>query len=202
MVLMIIFSLLKRSISLETTILFIDSCPSENAGGIGDLKVRIKGRTVSCLSPCKKWNYPPPYGLGRSEKQSPGDMLCCPTPPISPQTCRSGIVESTNYVRMIHSVCPTAYSYAYDDKAGLHNCPGGTSFDVTLCPRGNQDMISESFKNMGGGELKNVQKFVPYTKKFAFYFSFMLQFDPAKSVQSKSFYSESVESVESTDTNN
>ena len=32
--------------------------------------------------------------------------------------------------------CPTAYSYAYDDQAGLHSCSTPMSFDVTLCPLG------------------------------------------------------------------
>ncbi|MUG94121.1 hypothetical protein F7734_17690 [Scytonema sp. UIC 10036] len=42
----------------------------------------------------------------------------------------------TNFVRTVHQVCPTAYSYAYDDVNGLHDCPTQKSFDVTLCPVG------------------------------------------------------------------
>ncbi len=56
--------------------------------------------------------------------------MCCPTPPISPQQCRSGPVINTQYVQSIHRNCPTAYSYAYDDEAGLHNCPGIYFFSI------------------------------------------------------------------------
>lgn len=31
-------------------------------------------------------------------------------------------------------MCPTAYSYAYDDTAGLHACPSEVSFEVVFCP--------------------------------------------------------------------
>ena len=111
----------------------LDDCPM-NEKDVGDLRVYKNNKVVACLSPCKKWNFPPPYGLGNSELQEPGVLLCCPTPPIDPEMCRAGPVESTQYVNLIHAKCPTAYSYAYDDEAGLHNCPGETSFDVTLCP--------------------------------------------------------------------
>lgn len=111
----------------------LDKCPtSENF--VNDLRVRdASGRTVMCLAPCKKWNYPSPYGLGKDERIDPGLHLCCPTPPVSPQECRQGIVEKTKYVDLIHKSCPSAYSYSYDDEAGLHNCPNDTSFIVTFC---------------------------------------------------------------------
>ena len=114
--------------------MFVDACPTNEVEGVGDLRVFSNGKVVACLSPCKKWNFPPPYGLGLPETQSPGDFLCCPTPPIDPLTCRAGPVVGSQYVNLIHQVCPTAYSYSYDDEAGLHNCPGETSFDVTICP--------------------------------------------------------------------
>jgi hypothetical protein len=28
------------------------------------------------------------------------------------------------FYQAVHANCPSAYSYAYDDAAGLHNCPG------------------------------------------------------------------------------
>ena len=113
----------------------LDECPTDEVYGIGDLRVFSNGRVVACLSPCKKWNYPPPYGLGRPEINEPGVFMCCPTPPIQSAQCRTGPVIQTRYVQAVHRSCPTAYSYAYDDAAGLHNCPGETSFDVTLCPK-------------------------------------------------------------------
>jgi len=113
--------------------LSLGACPT-NEADVGDLRVVKNGRTVQCLAPCKKWNYPPPFGLGRPEDQDPGLHLCCPTPPIWPEECRAGIVVRTQYVNLIHRDCPTAYSYSYDDEAGLHNCPNGVNFRVTFCP--------------------------------------------------------------------
>jgi len=111
----------------------LNHCPT-NEDNVGDLRVIKNGRTVQCLSPCKKWNYPYPFGLGRSEVTAPGVNLCCPTPPISPNTCRAGPIVRTKYVNLVHQECPTAYAYSYDDQAGLHNCPNGVSFRVTFCP--------------------------------------------------------------------
>ncbi len=90
-------------------------------------------------------------GPGKPESADPGLHLCCPTP-IDPATgqctaanacmtsgscSNSGDPRSvvhTEYVSAMRSMCPTAYSYAYDDAAGLHNCPSETGFEVTFCP--------------------------------------------------------------------
>lgn len=109
------------------------------------------GRTIACLSPCKKWNYPAPYGLGQPEGQDPGLHMCCPTPIdpatgmctaanqcMTPDACREPAdpvsVVHTAYVAAVHATCPTAYAYSYDDAAGLHSCPADTAFEVTFCP--------------------------------------------------------------------
>jgi hypothetical protein len=142
--------------------LTLDACPTaEDLGGavfpaFADVDLRVAdplspGRALACMSPCKAWQYPAPYGLGRPESQDPGLHLCCPTPidPASgqcttangcmtPDACRStsdplGVVH-TDYVAVIHTRCPTAYSYSYDDAAGLHACPAATGFEVTFCP--------------------------------------------------------------------
>jgi hypothetical protein len=97
----------------------LDKCPQSEIKGIGDLRIIRNGQLVGCLSPCKKWNYPYPYGLGQPETVSPGLDMCCPTPPISPQQCSSGPVIQTNFVNQVRNNCPSAYSYAYDDQAGL-----------------------------------------------------------------------------------
>lgn len=118
----------------STCAVSLNSCPTNEIDGLGDLRVFVNGKVVMCLSPCKRWNYPAPYGMGQPENVDPGLHMCCPTPPVSVDDCRNGDVVRTNYVNLIHSVCPSAYSYAYDDLGGLHNCPAGTSFDVTFCP--------------------------------------------------------------------
>jgi len=111
----------------------LDACPT-GENHVGDLRVQKNGRTVQCLAPCKKWNFPPPFGLGQPENIDPGLHLCCPTPPIYPEECRTNIVVSTQYVNLVHRDCPTAYSYSYDDEAGLHVCPNEVNFQVTFCP--------------------------------------------------------------------
>ena len=97
----------------------LDSCPTNENNDLGDLRVIKDWQVVACLSPCKKWNYPPPYGFGRNEHEWSGEYMCCPTPPITPQQCKSGPVVQTNYVQNVRSNCPSAYSYAYDDANGL-----------------------------------------------------------------------------------
>jgi Thaumatin family len=143
--------------------LTLDACPSnDNLSGGGafpafaavDLRVKDPAdasRTIACMAPCKEWNYPAPYGLGKSEALDPGLHLCCPTPIdpasgnctagngcIGPDACRAASdplsVVHTSYVGLIHARCPSAYSYSYDDAQGLHACPSTTGFEVTFCP--------------------------------------------------------------------
>lgn len=91
------------------------------------------GQTIACMAPCKKWNWPAPLGLGNSERSGMGLDFCCPTPPVSVGQCRRGAVVQSQYVNLIHRDCPSAYSYAYDDEGGLHNCPNPTDFVVNFC---------------------------------------------------------------------
>jgi hypothetical protein len=141
--------------------LSLASCPGdENMSGSGvfpayaheDLRVRdARGNVIACMAPCKKWNYPAPYGLGQSEGAEPGLHMCCPTPidPASGQCTEANhcmtspacndagdplSVVHTSYVAAIHAMCPSAYSFAYDDAAGLHACPSDTGFEVVFCP--------------------------------------------------------------------
>jgi len=148
-------------VSSDCSRLTLAGCPGdENLSGNGlysayaheDLRVRdASGRVIACMAPCKKWNYPAPYGLGQSESSDPGLHLCCPTP-VDPQSgqctaangcmtaeaCRAPSdplsVVHTSYVGAMHAMCPSAYAYAYDDAAGLHACPSDTRFEVTFCP--------------------------------------------------------------------
>ncbi len=110
----------------------LDACPS-NENTVGDLRVMRNGKVVQCLAPCKKWNYPQPYGMNQPEKSGTGLDYCCPTPPVSTEQCRAGSVVNTQYVNLIHRDCPTAYSYAYDDEGGLHSCPNPINFNVNIC---------------------------------------------------------------------
>lgn len=112
--------------------LLLSDCPQDENSDLGDLTVDCRSNNpVACLSPCKKWNYPEPYGYGRDEQEGDGRMFCCPDP-VTPEECRSGIVVDTDYVHLVRSACPTAYSYSYDDEGGLHNCPSSASFTVNF----------------------------------------------------------------------
>jgi hypothetical protein len=57
---------------------------------------------------------------------------------MSSQSCNNAgdplSVVHTSYVAAIHSMCPSAYSFAYDAAAGLHACPSDTTFEITFCP--------------------------------------------------------------------
>jgi hypothetical protein len=137
----------------DCSMLTLDACPiAEDLGGAvypayADRDLRVQD--VGCMSPCKAWNYPAPYGLGRAESQDPGLHLCCPTPLapaqctiangcMTPQACRATTdplgVTHTEYVKRVHARCPTAYAYSYDDEAGLHACPADAGFRVVFCP--------------------------------------------------------------------
>ncbi|MBI2393904.1 MAG: RICIN domain-containing protein [Deltaproteobacteria bacterium] len=148
-------------VSSDCSGLSLDRCPgAEDLSGRGrfpayaheDLRVRDgAGRVIGCMAPCKRWNYPAPWGRGQPESVDPGLHLCCPTP-IDPtsggctidrscmtsQACSNAAeplsVVRTAYVAAMRSMCPSAYSYAYDDAAGLHACSSETSFEVVFCP--------------------------------------------------------------------
>ena len=144
------------SISLTPggSMLTLDACPvAEDLGGsvfpaYADRSLRVAD--VGCMSPCKAWSYPAPYGLHLPESQDPGLHLCCPTPIdpgtgqctaangcITPAACRAASdplsVVHTDYVQLVHARCPTAYAYSYDDDAGLHACSADTGFRVEFC---------------------------------------------------------------------
>lgn len=110
--------------------LLLSDCPRNEKNELGDLTVIGRSdNQVACLSPCKKWNYPAPYGNGRNEQEAEGRLLCCPDP-VTSEDCRRGIVVNTDYVKLVRQACPTAYSFSYDDEGGLHNCPSSASYVV------------------------------------------------------------------------
>ena len=119
--------------STFTCNLSFGSCPSNEAFGLGDLRVQRNGSTVMCLSPCKRWSFPHPYGLGNSETDGLGRELCC-AGGISSKDCNVGRVVQTQYVQTVRAKCPTSYSFAYDDLGGTHTCPLQSNFSVTFCP--------------------------------------------------------------------
>eukprot|EP00451_Oxyrrhis_marina_P014385 CAMPEP_0204321832 /NCGR_PEP_ID=MMETSP0469-20131031/8370_1 /ASSEMBLY_ACC=CAM_ASM_000384 /TAXON_ID=2969 /ORGANISM="Oxyrrhis marina" /LENGTH=309 /DNA_ID=CAMNT_0051303155 /DNA_START=28 /DNA_END=957 /DNA_ORIENTATION=- len=120
----------------------VDKCPSSEAvAGIGNLDLRVRdpstGAVVGCYSPCGKLTY---SNWNNKEGTHTVDdpvaaPYCCPTPPVSPDACRTGPVPKSQYVAAVHEYCPGVYGYAYDDGAGLCSCPAGTKYEMTFfCP--------------------------------------------------------------------
>jgi len=151
---------------VDATTLDLHSCPSgEDLSGWGNWSsVNVNGKAVSlrsvdlriidksnrvigCMSPCKRLNWSPPYGLGQDEGKDAAMWMCCPTPTpnncnpaqgcILPNTCRQGPIESTQFVDAVHKMAPGVYAYSYDDGVGLHACPAGVvKYTMEFCPSG------------------------------------------------------------------
>lgn len=128
---------------VDCSALSYDSCPSnENVDKAGALDLKMRhpktNQVFGCYSPCSKltlrsWNNV--IAAGHTPNDDVAAPYCCPTPPESPEACRTGPVGSTQYVQAVHKMCPGVYGYAYDDGMGLMTCQTGTIYDLTLfCP--------------------------------------------------------------------
>lgn len=74
-----------------------------------------------CLSACAKYNSP---------------EYCC-----TGQYDGSGKCSPNYYSKAAKSVCPDAYSYAYDDQSSTFSVPTGGGFQVVFCPGGRSTNI-------------------------------------------------------------
>jgi hypothetical protein len=79
---------------VDASRLDLNKCPSDEIinGKSYDLRLYDNNRIIGCMSPCKKLNYPAPYGYGMNENEDPALHMCCPTPACStgsPLTCRT-----------------------------------------------------------------------------------------------------------------
>uniref|UniRef100_A0A914E019 Thaumatin-like protein n=1 Tax=Acrobeloides nanus TaxID=290746 RepID=A0A914E019_9BILA len=84
-----------------------------------ELKVYKNGHVASVNSACMKFNT---------------DQYCCRGAYGSPSTCNPNNWPF-NYAAVFKQACPTAYSYAYDDKSSTFTCRGSdgrTSPDYTV----------------------------------------------------------------------
>ena len=77
-----------------------------------------------CLSACAKYNQ---------------DSYCCTGSYDGPGKC-----SSNYYSKAAKSMCPDAYSYAYDDKTSTFIVPQGAGFQVIFCPGGRSTNIIAS----------------------------------------------------------
>eukprot|EP00419_Tripos_fusus_P049330 CAMPEP_0172821232 /NCGR_PEP_ID=MMETSP1075-20121228/15800_1 /TAXON_ID=2916 /ORGANISM="Ceratium fusus, Strain PA161109" /LENGTH=414 /DNA_ID=CAMNT_0013662029 /DNA_START=180 /DNA_END=1424 /DNA_ORIENTATION=- len=129
--------------------LALDQCPvTEDMGAAGtgvDLGVRhpkfgksTNSNSVGCYSPCSKMlfnQWGNRLATGRPASDPTVAPYCCPTPPESPEQCRAGPIDNTQFVRGVHRMCPGVYGYAYDDGMGLLKCTPDTVYTVTFyCP--------------------------------------------------------------------
>ncbi|XP_057432158.1 thaumatin-like protein [Lotus japonicus] len=78
------------------------------------LIVERQGKVVGCKSACL---------AARS------DRYCCTGEFANPKTCKP-----TVFSRLFKTVCPHAYSYPYDDAAGLKTCNKASRYVITFCP--------------------------------------------------------------------
>lgn len=74
-----------------------------------------------CLSACAKYN---------------SDQYCCTGSYDGPGKC-----SANYYSKAAKSVCPDAYSYAYDDQDSTFSVPQGGGFQVIFCPGGRSTNI-------------------------------------------------------------
>lgn len=79
-----------------------------------------------CLSACASTN-------------SPQD--CCSGDYNDPKVCKPNL-----YSKSAKTVCPDAYSFAYDDQTSTFIIPTGGGWEVTFCPEGRSTNILAKFK--------------------------------------------------------
>jgi len=70
----------------------------------------------SCMSLCTSTHLP---------------EYCCQN--LTPTACQKSPIVNTSYVKQVNQKCPYVYAHAYDDKRGLHTCPGDTNIILTFC---------------------------------------------------------------------
>ncbi|CAA0830340.1 Pathogenesis-related thaumatin superfamily protein [Striga hermonthica] len=93
------------------------ACPVDisNNGCPDELAVRDpSGGAIGCKSACLAFNQP---------------QYCCTGDYGTPDKC-----PPTFYSMIFKSMCPQAYSYAYDDKTSTFTCPTGGDYLITFCP--------------------------------------------------------------------
>jgi hypothetical protein len=71
-------------------------------------------------------------------------------------------VKDTEYVRMVHQMCPGVYGYAYDDGMGLIRCETTATYEMTyFCPSPFQQPSSLPSEG-GGGDLSSPWEAGPF----------------------------------------
>jgi len=106
--------------------------PSYNSVNLGVTNPSATSSIAGCFSPCSKFSFLQWNPMGSlSPSNSEAILYCCPGP-ITSEQCSAGPVANSDYVQLIHAMCPGVYAYAYDDGNGLFTCKAGTHFTVTF----------------------------------------------------------------------
>ncbi|XP_028788127.1 pathogenesis-related protein 5-like [Neltuma alba] len=108
------------------------NCPSQ-------LAMKEDGKVIACRSACDVFKT---------------DEYCCRGQHGNPGTCLP-----SNYSKSFKSVCPVAYSYAYDDPTSVLTC-SGADFVVTFCGSRNQTLPT-SHDNQHPCNASNAHKAIP-----------------------------------------
>jgi len=122
--------------TVDCSALSVAHCPcDEQLGNRPPTSLKASGPksqdAIGCYSPCSKYTY----AWDKDPKDAESAPYCCPTPPETPETCRSGPVATSKYVQAVHAMCPGVSGYAYDTQHGLLGCPAGTKYVLTFyCP--------------------------------------------------------------------
>lgn len=122
--------------------LSLDKCPCKEQLGENKFDMQVvnsnTNEVVGCYSPCSKLTLPErdnDVARGKRAKDEDVAPYCCPSPPATPESCREGPVNKTDYVRAIHEMCPGVHGYAYDHGTGWLTCPAGTKYEmIFFCP--------------------------------------------------------------------
>ncbi|CAH9142414.1 unnamed protein product [Cuscuta epithymum] len=92
---------------------------------------------------------------------SEGDMVACKSACEAfgdPEYCCSGAFgtpdacKPSSYSMMFKGACPSAYSYAYDDRTSTFTCSGAPDYVITFCPSPNTSQKSSAIADSGGVE--------------------------------------------------
>lgn len=134
--------------SMDCSDLSLRQCPTAEALGgerlsllAVDPKTGVQG---GCYSPCMrltddKWNS---GGVAPDSKLA--GPYCCAGSFGGPKQCNKepSAILGTEYVQTVHSNCPAAYGYAYDDKTATIACSTSTEYTVTFyCPTTGETVV-------------------------------------------------------------
>jgi len=127
-------------VSMDCSGLSFEKCPTSESLNGKSMTLRgispKTGKQAGCFSPCMrltddKWNISIPV----APDSTTAGPYCCAGDSGSPQACRSGPIQQTQYLKAVRDSCPMAYGYAFDDVVATIACQTSTEYKLTFfCP--------------------------------------------------------------------